>query len=331
MADFILQIITTHNCNLKCSHCYGNFGFKEDELTTNILQEVLKDFKKLCDLLKMGAIVHFSGGEPLLREDIFNNIAYSKNLGIKTVLLTNGLLISKLTALKLEESGLDSCQISLESTKKEIHEKIRGKNTFDKTIKCALLLKEKTSIEVSLGMAVMKCNLNEVDDYSKLTIEKLKLDRAVFHRFVPMGRGRIEEKISPKEHDFFLDKIIKLKKKYGEEKIIYTDPLLYSKICGLPTNSSKIGGCSAGFAALSLDSNGDLMPCPRLNIKVGNIYENNIIYLYFNSEILKRIRNRENLKGKCKNCMFKYQCGGCRAYTYSVSKDLFSEDPLCMR
>lgn len=331
MADFDLQIITTHKCNLRCKHCYGNFGIRKDnEITTKETKILLKDFKRLCNALGINSDVHFSGGEPLLRKDIYELIAYAKKICVRPVLLTNGMLLNKEVIEHLAKSGLDSCQISVESSNKKLHESIRGEGTFDKVIESAKLLKSLTNIKTALAIAVTKKNLMEVEEYVKFALKKIGANRVVFHRFVPMGRASIKDAISPKQHASFLKRVLALKKIYGNNQVSYTDPTLYSKICGLDTNEDAIGGCSAGFVALSVDANGDVFPCPRLMVKVGNIRKNKIDNIYNNSRILNKLRNRNNLKGKCGKCSLRFQCAGCRAYAYSLSKDIFAEDKLCI-
>ena len=331
MADFDLQIITTHQCNLRCKHCYGSFGVKErSEITTKEIKTALKDFKRLCNSLDINSDVHFSGGEPLLREDIYELIAYASKISVRPVLLTNGILLTKEVIEKLVHAGLDSCQISIESSNKELHESVRGQGTFDRVVEATRLLKSLTNIKTALAIAVTKNNLAEVEEYVEFALDRFGVDRVVFHRFVPMGRANIEDALSPEQHDTFLNRVITLKQKYGKDKVSYTDPTLYGKICGLDTSEDAIGGCSAGFAALSIDANGDVFPCPRLPLKVGNIRKNSIYQIYNNSKILDKLRNRNNLKGKCGKCSYRFQCGGCRAYAYSLNKDAFAEDKLCI-
>ena len=90
----------------------------------------------------------------------------------------------------------------------------------------------------------------------------------------------------------------------------------------------KFSGCSAGISVIAIMPNGDVYPCRRLPIKIGNIFNQNI-YDILNNIIIKKLRNRDNLKDKCSVCPYKWICGGCRGYAYALTGDIFASDPLC--
>lgn len=330
--EFILQVMLTKRCNLRCTHCYGNFGNTSSaELEFKEWQRVFLEMKELCEDNGFDLTIHFSGGEPLLNKDIFNMIDFCNKKRIKTVLLTNGVLISESIIEKLKAAGLDSCQISLESYKKEVNDSIRGNGTFEYITEAIKEIKYNSKIRVSAGMAIMKSNFSDFEEFAKVCLEKLGTDKVVFHRFVPMGRGSDNEMITWQQHDLFLERVKELKKKYGENKIIYTDPLLFCKVSEMKeTGKEEMGGCSAGFSVLSINCEGEVYPCPRLPVSCGNIKDSSVSDIYWDSEVMNKLRDRDNLKGKCGECKLKFQCGGCRAFAHGLNGDFLQEDDLCV-
>ncbi len=331
MLCFDFQWITTAICNLRCTHCYGAFGLPgKDELNTEEGKSVLKQFKKLVTSVGLSPDIHFSGGEPLLRRDIYELISYAKSIGINVTILSNGTLINLDRAKSLEQSGVSKIQISFEGSNRETHEFIRGKNTFVKSLNAVKILKENTNIDVSMAMTVMKSNLNEAESFVELCKE-MRADRAVFHRFVPMGRGEniSNQELTIAENKKFVEKYVELEENFGKKFVQYTDPLLYPVEFGEETNELELGGCSIGFSALSINYNGDVYPCPRVPFVIGNVRKNTLEEIWNNSAVLDKLRNRNNLKGKCGNCSFRFQCGGCRAVAFAVENDLFATDPGC--
>ena len=90
-------------------------------------------------------------------------------------------------------------------------------------------------------------------------------------------------------------------------------------------------GCPAGITYLSLRPNGDVYPCPFLQIKAGNIREQSLSEIWYGSEHLKKLRNRSLLKGKCGECEYRETCGGCRGRAYACNGDFLAEDPVCLK
>jgi radical SAM protein with 4Fe4S-binding SPASM domain len=90
-----------------------------------------------------------------------------------------------------------------------------------------------------------------------------------------------------------------------------------------------LNGCTAGIHQIHVDPNGNVRPCQFLNVVVGNVKGNTLDNIVMNSRFLERLRNRQNLKGKCNACDLREICGGCRARAFYYSSDPFAEDPLC--
>lgn len=346
-APFQIVWNITRRCNLRCKHCYEDAGKKDFELDT-------KDAKRAIDILaKSGVVIlAFSGGEPLVREDIFELIRYASDKGIYTAIATNGTLLTKETTKKLKESGLGFVQISLDGMK-EFHEEFRGvKGIYEKVIEGI-----KNSVEegffTEIATTVTKMNIDQIPKIIDLA-EKLKANWVMLYNFIPVGRGRdiITVDLEPDEREFLLKyafeetlkrnvDILSTAPQYARvalqcanEGIIPThfyNPNLKGRLKSL---AEFIGGCGAGRFYLAMEPNGDIYPCvffPRVEkYRIGNILEDDFEELWLNNEILKQLRNKDILKGNCGKCSYRYYCGGCRARAANYFDDHLSPDPGCI-
>lgn len=326
--DFYIQWDITNKCNLNCEHCYKNSEIKEKELD-------LKEYIKICDIInktaeenELNISLSITGGEPFARkEDLFTILKYiERKRGIKTVqILTNGLLIEDNDIEELKRiSKLQGIQISLESPKKEIHEFIRGKDTYEKTLNIIQKLVD-NNIMTYVMMTISKLNYMELEEMYNL-LKKIGVQRFGIDRFIPESK-----------EDF--NKFALNKRKFKEVCEIARDLSTNEGYPKVRTNRAlycllgeSIGGaCSVGKTALAILPNGDILPCRRLPIVVGNILIDGIVKVWNESDVLNKCRENSNLKGKCNNCQYIKRCRGCRAMAYAVSGDYLEEDPLCWK
>ena len=339
----------TNKCNLNCIHCSQNSGKKTSaELTLN---EKLDVVNQLADA--NCAVILFCGGEPLLSKDFFKVARYACRKGLVLEVVTNGTLITKNIAKKISKIGIDYIAVSLDGAKKKTHEKIRGKGTYDKTIRgIKNCLQE--DIKTLISTTLIKYNYKEIDDIIELA-KGLGAERVSLVDFVPVGRGnKISHLDLPPEIRY------KILKNFSKKKLEENDLGLFStmpqfggmvKEVILNNNSNKIFnfqnigaeisnkrisdihtcGCESGRLSLGIDPNGDIKPCFLMNVVVGNTRKDRIIDIWSNSEILKSLRTRENLKGACGSCENKYICGGCRSRALAYLGDLKAPDPGCIK
>jgi len=322
---------TTNACNLACIHCRtdAQLNPSKNELSTY-------EVKRLIDQISTykPRAFGFDGGEPLLRQDIFEIISYVKKYGILTALVSNGILIDKKIAYKLKNSGLDMIAISIDGMQ-ETHDKIRGKKgTFDLAIQALKNLKE-VNLLAAMRITIMKENLKEVPDLVDLAIE-LGLRRVLINKVIPTGRAAKLRMISMEEYRDILNTV--LEKANGKIEVASSDPITFPVFKKHKEIKEKYGtilnviaGCTAGIAACHITATGDVLPCAALrDIVVGNIRNKPFNEIWENSEVFEKLRESNNLKGKCGRCSFKHICGGCRAFALSFSGDLFGESPVCL-
>lgn len=319
---YTAEIRVTRACNLACRHCSVEAGRKaENELS-------LEEIKNIISQLSSMNVFHvvFTGGEPMLRSDIYEMIAYAVDKSIIPYLDTNATLIREKEAEKLKESGLKNAQVSLDGTK-EAHDNIRGKGAFEKAVKGIKALVN-AGIDVNINFVVTSMNINEIEKVAEIA-SSLKAKSMSIERIVSVGRAR-DMGISREEFKNAIERAMKIKK----IKINISDPLkiLFDRDF-IEKNKKRAehsicGGCTAGIAAITISYDGSVFACPKLPISIGNIRESSILELWLNSRFLDKIRYRE-LEGKCKSCELKNLCGGCRAFAFAEKEDYLYEDSLC--
>ena len=334
----------TRECNMKCSHCYINATEKglKNELTT-------QEGKMLMDQIRQvsSPLLILSGGEPLLRPDIYALISYGSSKGLKMGLGSNGSLIDDDTAGKLKAAGIATVSISLDSHIPAQHDEFRGvAGSWEKAVNACKVLR-KNNVLVQVNTTLTQQNYNQIDDIMSLA-EEIGVEN--FHLFflVPTGRGTKLTDISPQKYeDMITNTFAKVAKhKLNVRPSCAPQFMRIAKGMGLDMRQ-WVRGCMAGLNYCRIYPNGDVTPCPYLPIKLGNVREKSFKEIWFNSSIFKAMRDPNCLKGKCGECEYRTLCGGCRARAYGLSsdfidycgdlhepveakKDYLAEDPWCV-
>lgn len=308
----------TRECNMKCSHCYINATDKklDNELTT-------AEAKKLMDqIYEVSApLLILSGGEPLLRPDIYELIEYGSKKGLKIGLGSNGSLIDEATARKLKESGIATVSISIDSNIPKQHDEFRGVDgAWEKAVEACRALR-KNNVLVQVNTTLTQQNYSQINDIMSLA-ENIGVEN--FHLFflVPTGRGTKLTDISPVKYEEMITKTFAKTANHRLNVRPSCAPqfMRIAKDMGLDMRQ-WIRGCIAGLYYCRIYPNGDVTPCPYLPIKLGNIREKSFKEIWFNSKVFKDLRNPNSLKGKCGACEYRTFCGGCRARAYGLSND----------
>lgn len=322
----IISWNTTQACNISCIHCYRDAGDKRpDELST-------EQGKKLLDEMARAnfKIVILSGGEPLMRKDIFELITHAKSIGLRPVLGTNGILITEEIAQRLKDAGLARAGISLDSTDKLKHDRFRQfDGAWDKTMDGIKACK-KVGLPFQIHTTAMNWNEPEITDITDLAVD---LGAAGHHVFflVPVGRGKdIEDTtLQTEAYEALLERILDKQSEVSIELKPTCAPqfMRIAKERGMDMRFSR--GCLAGTHYCVILPNGDVQPCPYLPIKVGNVKQTDFDKLWNESQLFNELRT-EPLKGGCGACGYDSICGGCRARAYYYSDgDYLAEEPWC--
>jgi radical SAM protein with 4Fe4S-binding SPASM domain len=330
--EFYFQWHITESCNQRCAHCYHEKYDNDKELDKKHLLEVAG--KMLAAVEKWGryATFSFTGGEPFLRkEELFELAAYldGQERAAYYDILTNGSLfedslISAVSRLK----KLRRVQLSLEGSTPEINDRIRGKGSFHKTISAIKRLKE-AGLTVSIMTTVSRINAEDILPLIEL-LEREGVDTFALERFIPEGQGKhmADEVLSPGEIRRIFESVYEVGKVPRPMRILMYRPLFGLIDCNDPTVGAM---CSVGNNALTIMSDGTVLPCRRLPIALGNILVDNLFKIWYDSFLLWEIRNPRNLKGKCRDCELIPICRGCRAAAFARTEDYLAEDPQCWK
>jgi len=241
-------------------------------------------------------------------------------------ILSNGTLIDEDTALKLSRyKKISEIQISIDGASDHTHDQIRGKSTFNKAVKALKFLKE-YGLFTSIMFTLHKQNKDEAIQILELA-EKIGVDAITIERITPMSKHDINEFfINSEELRNIYEKLYERKKvieKRSNLKIRVSRPLW-------ALLDDNLGGfCPAGLTSLSILQDGTVLPCRRLEIPIGNILTDGLYKIWYTSDVLWKLRNKQKLTGKCNDCKYIHACGGCRAIAYTVNNDFMAEDPQC--
>lgn len=337
----------THKCNLRCKHCYITAGDKamKSELTSEEGKELIKD------LAGMNVpVLLFSGGEPLIREDIFELGKYAGSKGIRTVLSSNGTMITKNIASKIKETGFQYVGISIDGLPLT-HNMFRGiDNAFEMAREGIENLKG-VGVKVGVRFTINKYNYHELRDVLKFVVES-GVPRFCMYHLVYSGRGKemAGDDITNNElmdvFNLLKEFTIEIHQKGIELEVLTTDNhadgvLIHRYIEeNMPQRADEVmellrmhGGCSAGTKVANIGPSGNVHPCQFWTNKVlGNVREKRFSSIWNNTEdeFLSMLRNKgAYLKGKCGECQYKDVCGGCRVRAEAVREDMWQEDPCC--
>ncbi len=337
---------STRRCNLKCIHCYIDAKKAPDigELSTEEAKILIDD------LAAFGAPVFlFSGGEPFMREDLFQLGSYAKDQGLRTVISTNGTLITNDLARKVKAAGFSYVGISLDGLEATNDKFREQKGAFRKALS-GIRNCLKSGVRVGLRFTINKYNFREVPGIFDL-IKTEGIPRACFYHLVYSGRGSalINDDLTPPEARDTMDLIFACSQELSASntEILTVDNhadgvYLYLQLKKVnPKKAQSVlellkinGGNKSGIGIADVDNLGNVHPDQFWREHTfGNVKERKFseIWMDQNNELLRNLRNRlPLLKGKCGRCNFKDICGGnFRARAESLYGDIWQEDPAC--
>jgi AdoMet-dependent heme synthase len=331
---FFVQWHLTEKCNLHCLHCYqqtrtGEMPREEICKAIDLLAETVEYWVTHYDT-EVSPGIHFTGGEPLVREDLFELLLHARHRGFYTSLMSNGTLMTDKKARELRDAGIQDVQISLDGTE-PVHDTIRGKGSFQNAVGgiCNLVA---AGVETNINMTVSELNYTELDPLLRLA-EQLGVSTVGFSRLVPCGRGKelLEQVLTP-EHLSLLSQQVADKSRDGGVLLVSRDPLIrvanIANDTDIPQTDFPVGGCSAGIFGVTITADGTIMPCRRMDLAIGNIKTDNFRELWMESPVLVALRDRHSYHGNCQSCRFWTVCRGCRAIALACAREAGNEDYL---
>lgn len=327
----------TAACNLRCIHCHvASSKPAKDELTTDEAKRFIDDLAGVDEF----RMLVYTGGEPLMRRDLLELLHHSRKAGLANVIATNGTLITEEVAFNLKEAGVVGAAVSLDSSQSAIHNYIRkNDNAFELAMRGLQALK-KAGILLQINVTVMDYNFVSLDELVDLA-DREETGIMLMYQLVPVGRGStIEEATLDVKGNERLLKFLAHKQKNVSTIIEpvagpqYWPYLMeqHGKSNGIWLTLAKqvFHGCAAGRGFVYIKANGDVWPCPFVQINTGNLRETSFKEIWRQSEVLVNLRNREDtLKGNCRECKYRTICGGCRGRAVAYRGDYLAEDPSC--
>jgi len=330
----------TRSCNLACIHCRASAGYGPyaDELTTDAGLRLLDEIASFSK-----PIVILTGGEPLLRLDVFEIAAYGDKKGLRMVLATNGTLVTKQVARKMLRSGIKRVSISIDGKDAERHDTFRNvAGAFAGALAGIEAMKD-AGMEFQINTTVTKANLDQLPCIMDLAV---RLGAAAHHIFllVPTGRGKemSEQAISPVEYEktlnWFYEKSLNCPIELKATCAPHYYRILKQKrgnLLARPSGTdnalhSVTRGCLGGSSFCFISHTGQVQPCGYLEVDCGQIKEKEFKDIWDSSPVFSDLRDLNKYKGKCGHCEFIKVCGGCRARAYEITGDYLAAEPFCI-
>jgi len=329
--EFYFQWHITERCNGRCAHCYQSSYQSSGEYCLEQLEASLKLMEEALRVWQRKGSFSLTGGEPFLRRrelfrlmdrlDVSNVVAYYD-------ILTNGSLICDEDIRRLKgASKLRRIQLSLEGATAGENDAIRGDRSYARTLDAIDLLKE-AGLEVSVMTTITKRNMTSIAAMIDL-LAAHRVDAFAVERHIPEGAGRAmrELSLSPGEARQVFELVHSLGLAEPRVRVLMHRPLFSLVDRDDPTVGAV---CSVGVNALTVMHDGTVYPCRRLPVPLGNILDDGLFEIWYDSNFLWSVRESARIDG-CGACELVSLCRGCRAMAYHVTGDVLARDPQCWK
>lgn len=327
----------TAACNLSCIHCHASGGEPAaDELSTDEVKRLLDQLAGISEF-RMAA---FTGGEPLVRDDLFELLAYAQALGFTNTLATNATLIDDAVARRLRSCGVVIGAVSLDGFDAATHDYVRNQpGSFEAALRGVRAL-TRAGIPLHINITAMEYNVDQLEPLMTL-VDELGTAILIMYQLVPVGRGRGIEKAA-------LDlganeRLIRFMARAQSDIRAIMEPVAGPQYWSFLLHRAGIEsgpllrlaetvfhGCAAGRGFVYIKPNGEVWPCPFIEVNCGNVRETPFSEIWTTSPIFKQLREREErLQDQCGDCAYRKLCGGCRGRAWATTGDYLAEDPSC--
>jgi len=323
----------TRSCMLACKHCRAAARQEpyEGELSTDECFSLLDNIASFAK-----PIIILTGGEPMLRPDIYDIAAHSTALGLRTVMAPCGALIDDESAVKIRESGITHISISIDGATPESHDAFRGvPGAFAGSMK-GLEAAKRAGLQFQINTTITQHNLDELPQILDLAVE---LGAGVFNPFllVPTGRGKdlADQEISAAEYEKTL-RWFATQQDRDDIAIRVTCAPHYQRILrqeGVHKGGPHVvKGCMGGQSFAFISHRGIVQICGFLETPCGDVRAEGLDFrkIWDNSEVFARMRDIRGYHGRCGRCEYGKVCGGCRARAFAITGDYLNEEPFCL-
>jgi AdoMet-dependent heme synthase len=358
---------TTQACDLACKHCRaesqpehhpGALSFTEGK---NLVDQVI-------DLGKPHPLFILTGGDPFKRADIFDLTAYAAGRGLPVALSPSGTpLLNAENLDRLKQEGCKAISLSLDGSTAAIHDSFRGVDgSYDWTV-TGWKIARQLGLKLQVNTTVTRYNLFDLPDIFALVRDLGVMTWSLFF-LVPTGRGLVEDEIHAEDYEAVLNflydasKYVSLKTTEGHhykrvvlqrsyldahqhapEDFMQLNETYYRLRSGLDRHTQHLQNdvpepermrrtpmhVNAGDGFVFVSLLGEVFPSGYLPVSAGNVRRTTLKDIYQNSDLFKKLRNKEMLKGRCGLCEYRYMCGGSRSRAYAMTGDYLAEEPFC--
>lgn len=327
--SFFVQWHILDRCNLRCAHCYQYHFLKERELDWPLLQKVADNLLGAMGTWNVKLDVALTGGEPFLKQELLPLLRYldkSPHIGDLSI-ISNGTIFPEYAEELTGLSHFREMRISLDGITEETNDSIRGKGDFEKVL--GNINKWNTlHVPVTIMFTAMKRNKHEIPGLIEFG-KRNGIHRVVVERFFPLGQGETisSDVLTGQE---FLETWNNVLDQAGMEASP-EELIPYRALC-IDLSEEEIdvlgSGCVVANDGMAILPAGEVLPCRRFTLPIGNLLEASLTDIWEHSPVLNELKNKNNLKGKCGSCNVT-DCMGCRAMCLSLKGDYLAEDPHC--
>lgn len=341
--EFLPRLIAweiTRRCNLSCRHCRAaaNRGPYPGELSTEKCFQIIDEIAAVAR-----PILILTGGDPMLRENVYEIARYGTDRGLKVVMSPCGTLLSEENAVKLREAGITRISLSVDGATAATHDDFRQEQGSFADVMKGMENATKAGIEFQVNTTVTKLNLHELPDILQLAVDR---GAVAFHPFllVPTGRGKeiADQELSPEQYEEALNWV------YDQRE---ATPIHFKPTCAphylriLRQREHAAGrrvtpkthgmeavskGCMGGQSFCFISYSGEVQICGFLDVKCGDLREQSFADVWHNSKVFKDMRDWDGYHGRCGYCEYRRFCGGCRARAYETTGHYLDEEPFCV-
>lgn len=340
LSPFTIAWEVTRACAFSCVHCRADAQHRRNpaELSTE------EGFALIDRFAEFGSpILVFTGGDPMMRRDLFDLIQYADAAGLRCSLTPTATALPTISRLRrAQEAGVRRIALSLDAPSPQVHDDFRKvSGSWERTM---AILRNAASIGLStqINTTVTTHNLALLPQMVQFVEEVGAVQWSVFF-LVPMGRGQELSMLTPEQHERVFEWLHDLSLTRDFDIKVTAAPM-YRRVALQRSGGTQVAG--AGFAFhdgldrpaqgvndgrgfLFVSHLGEIMPSGFLPISAGNVRTDDVVDVYRNHELFRQLRDPGRLTGKCGVCEFRVVCGGQRGRAYAVTGDPFASDPAC--
>ncbi len=346
-APFTIAWEVTRACAFACVHCRADAQRRRDprELTTGEAFRLIERFKDFGN-----PILIFTGGDPMMRRDLFDLIAYASEVGLRCSLTPTATALPTEARLhKAKAAGIRRIALSLDAPSPQVHDGFRQvEGSWERTMRI-LHNAHAVGLSAQVNTTVTRHNIDLLPEMVHFIQEVGAVQWSVFF-LVPTGRAQAAHMISPQEHELLFHWLYDLSKEAPFD-IKATAAPMYRRVAverrkaEVPAGSEvtfqgagfqyadgldrPVKGVNDGKGFLFISHLGEIMPSGFLPLAAGNVREHDVVQVYRLHPLFRDLRDPSKLKGKCGICVYRELCGGQRGRAYGVTGDYLAPDPAC--